>query len=214
MRRAGCFWTLVYFLAACTSSRQTHFIEQGDKRTFEGKYAESAEYFRKAIALNPENEAGLKALYKLGYVSESYLEDFDTAIVSYNEFIRNSRASVSVYEVQKRLANIYFDHKQDSEKSVVSYKNLLTMAANGPESDLFQFRIAQSYFRINNFEQARIEYENLLGQFPRSSYVPRARYEIANSYYMEAKYDSALDALKQVVRNHRQHEFGIEAEYL
>lgn len=205
---------LILILSACTESRQNQLIDQGDKRSLEGKYAESAEYFRKAASLNPESRAGIRAMYKLGYVSESYLKDFTTATFNYNEFIRLSQEPVSVYEVQKRLANIYFDHNQDNEKAIAAYKKLLQLSPDSLERDLFQFRIAQSYFRMNNFEQARIEYDVLLSLYPKSQYVPRTRYEVGNSYYMEGKYDTAQEALKQVMRNHPQHEFAIEAEYL
>ena len=40
------------------------------------------------------------------------------------------------------------------------------------------------------------------------------RYEIGNSYYMEGKYDIAQEAFKQVVRNHPQSEFAVEAQFL
>ena len=75
-------------------------------------------------------------------------------------------------------------------------------------------RIRESYFYQNNFEQARIEYQQLLEKFPKSEYVARARHGIGNSYYMEAKYDIAQNALKQVMRHHPQSEYAIEAEFL
>lgn len=214
MRKLLLFLLPLFLIISCTESRQNQLIEQGDNRSLEGKYAESAEYYRKAAGLNPESKAGIKAMYKLGYVSESYLKDFPTAILNYVEFIRLSQEPVSVYEVQKRLANIYFDHNQDNEKAIAAYKKLLLLSPDSLESDLFQFRIAQSYFRMNNFEQARIEYDQLLASHPKSEHVPRTRFEVGNSYYMEGKYDTAQEALKQVIRNHPQHEFAIEAEYL
>lgn len=208
------FLLSIFFLVSCTEHRQNQLLEQGEERSLQGKYTEAAELFRKAVTLNPEGKIGIKALYKLGFTLETYLKEYDAAIFNFNEFVRLSQDRVAVYEVLKRTANIYFDQFKDNEKAIANYKKLLDLSPDSLERDYFQFRIAQSYFRANQFEQARTEFNQLIENFPKSQYLPRARFEIGNTYYMEAKYDIAQEALKQVIRHHPQSEYSTEAEFL
>lgn len=199
---------------SCTEQRQLKFLEQADEKISQGQYSDGAELLRKAISANPDSKSAVKALYKLGFTLESYLKDFEGALFNYQEFIRLSQDRVSIYEVQKRIANIYFEQHRDSDKSIAAYKKLISFNPESLEIDLFQFRIGQAYFRQNNFEQARFEYQQLLERFPKSQFTARARFEVGNAYYMEGKYDIALEALKQVLRHHSQSEYATEAQFL
>ena len=195
-----------------TSARK--FSAAGGRKAFLNRYAEASEIFHRAIAINPESKIAIKALYKLGFTLETYLKDFEGAVFNYQEFIRLSQDRVSVYEVQKRIANLYFDQYRESEKAVAAYKKLISFNPESLELDFFQFRVAESFFRQNNFDQSRLEYQQLLERFPRSQYSARARFEIGNTYYMESKYDVAIEAWKQVIRHHSQSEFATEAQFM
>ena len=150
----------------------------------------------------------------MGFVLEVYGRDPEGAIFNYQEAIRLSQDPVSVYEIQKRVANLFFEHSKDIDKAVAAYKKLTSFNPESLELDFFQFRIAEAYFRQNNFEQSRLEYQKLVERFPKSQYVGKSRFEIGNTYYMEGKYDIAIEAFKQVVRYHPQSEYEIESEFL
>lgn len=170
--------------------------------------------YRKAVALNPDSKPGLKAMYRLGFTSETYLKDYETAVFNYNEFLKKSTDAVSIYEVLKRVGNVYFENYRDPERAITIYRRLIEFNKESLEIDLFQFRIGESFFRQNNFEQARTEFSALLERFPKSALAPRAKFEIGNAYFMEGKYDIAAEALKQVGRSFPTSEFAIEAEFL
>jgi TolA-binding protein len=201
-------------LLGCTERKQRNLIYEADERLHQHRHEEAVELYRKAISLNPESAAAITGLYKLGFAYETLVRDHDAALFNFNEFIRLSRDPVKIYEVQKRVANIYFDQGKEPEKAIAAYKKLMAFSPDSLETDLFQFRVAQGHFQQNNFEQARIEFEELLEKFPKSPYVARARFEIGNAYYMEGKYDMGIEALKQVIRNHMQSEYATEAEFL
>ena len=202
------------FLSGCSEQKQRKLLEVAELRITEGKYPEATEILRKVIAINPDNKLAAKALYKLGFTLEVYGRDPDGAIFNYQEAIRLSQDPASVYEIQKRVANLFFDQSKDIEKAISAYKKLISFNPSSLELDFFQFRIAEAYFRQNNFEQARNEYQKLVETFPKSQYLSKSRFEIGNSYYMEGKYDIAIEAFKQVGRYHPQSEHEVEAEFL
>lgn len=201
-------------LASCSEQKQRKLLEVAEDRITEGKYSEATEILRKVITINPENKLAAKALYKLGFTLEVYGRDLEGAIFNYQEAIRLSQDPVSVYEIQKRVANLFFEQSKDIEKAIAAYKKLISFNPNSLELDFFQFRVAEGYFRQNNFEQARNEYQKLVETFPKSQFLSKSRFEIGNTYYMEGKYDIAIEAFKQVGRYHPQSELELEAEFL
>lgn len=213
-RASHAFALLCLVLVGCSERRQARLIEEADEKISRSSYGEASIILKRAVNINPESRTAVKALYKLGFVLETYLKDFEGALFNYNEFIRLGSDPVASYEVQKRVASLYFEQTNDPDKATDAYRKLLLMSPQTLEGDLFQFRIGQAYFRMNEFDKARVEYQALLEQFPKSHLVARTRFEIGNAYYMEGKYEIGLEALKQVLRYHPQSEFAIEAQFL
>jgi tetratricopeptide (TPR) repeat protein len=205
---------LLLLATACTERRQIHLMELAEDKITQGQPGEAVELLKKAIALNPESKISIRALYKLGFIEESYLKDMEAALFNYQEFIRLSQDRVSIYEVQKRIANVYFEQLHDADKAIDAYKKLIAHSPDSLEADTFQFRIAQANFQQNRFEQSRLEYQELLEKYPKTQHAARARHEIGNTYYMEGKYDIAVEALKQVLRLNPQSEWATEAQFL
>lgn len=205
---------LLVALTACTERRQSRLLDQAELRLGESRPAEAAELYRKVISLDADSKPAVKAYYRLGFALETYLKDYEGALLSYQEFIKHSEDQVSIYEVQKRLANIYFQHLLDSEKAVETYRKLLLANPETLEADQFLFRVAQAYFRMNKFEEARKEFQNLLERYPKSQFTAKARYSIGNTYFMQGSYPVAIEALKQVLRLHPNSDDAVEAQYL
>lgn len=214
LRINSLLFLLLIGVVGCAERRQMKQVNEADEKITQGNYGEGAALLRKAIVIQPESKTAIKAIYKLGFTLESYLKDYEGAVQQYQEFIRLSLDKVSNYEVLKRIANIYFEQHREPEKSIAAYKRLISFNPESLEIDFFQFRIGESYFRQNNFEQARYEYQQLLERFPKSQFAARARFEIGNAYYMEGKYDIAEQAWQQVVRNHTQSEYATEAQFM
>ena len=200
--------------AGCAERKQEKLLDAAEAKLTEEKYSEATELLRKVISLNPESKLGIKSMYKLGHTLETYGRDYAGAIFNYQEAIRLSRDPVSVYEIQKRVANLFFEQAKDTDKAIAAYKKLMTFNPKSLETDFFQFRTAEAFFRQNNFDQARLEYQLLIERFPKSQYIEKSRFEIGNTYYMEGRYDIAVESFKQVGRYHNQGEYTVEAEFL
>lgn len=163
------FLFLILFCQACTERRQSGLVQESEQYMANGKNTEAASLLRKAIALDPESKTAVRAMYKLGFLLESYLKDYEGALMSYQEFSRLSQDSVSRYEVLKRVANLYFEYLNEPEKSAETYEKIITLSPDSLEKDFLRFRMGQSFFRINDFEKARQQYQQLLDDFPKKS---------------------------------------------
>jgi TolA-binding protein len=205
---------LLLSVVGCTTTRQERLLEEADQRAGNGDYRKAVALYQRVVTLAPDSTLAIRALYKLGFVQETYLRDYESSVLHYGEFLKRTKDPVRAYEVQKRIANIFFEHHRDPEKAIVAYRRLMEMNPESLELDAFQLRIALSQFRKSDFAQARIEFQSLVERFPKSPFVPRARFEIGNCYYMEGRYDLAIEALKQVLRHHPQSDYAVEAQFL
>lgn len=198
----------------CTQRRQSRLLQRAESAFAQEKTQEGIGHLRKIIDLDAESRFAVKAYYRLGFALETYLRDFEGAVLSYEEYIKHSGDVVSIYEVQKRIANIYFQHLLEPDKAVDAYGKLLLLSPDSLEADHFMFRRAQSYFRLNSFGRARKQFQELVEKYPKSQYVAQARYTVGNTYFMQGKYDVAIEALKQVLREHANSEQAVEAQFL
>ncbi|MEZ4752420.1 MAG: tetratricopeptide repeat protein [Bdellovibrionota bacterium] len=189
-------------------------LRDGDHEIAESRYVKAVELFRKALAMDPASPYGVKAAYKLGFVLETYFKDYEAALLSYEEFIKNSPDKARNYGVRKRIASLQLEHLRDFAGAQKSYKLLLDESPQGAEAAEFMFKMASAAFQQNNFEESRDIYQGVVERYPASELVPGARYEIGNTYYMQERYEVALQALKQVLREHPQSKYSIEAQFL
>ena len=205
---------MLFACVSCTERRQLQLLESAEQQISEGKAVEGAETIRRAIAVDPESRTAVKGFYRLGFTLETYLKDFESAVQSYEQFIKHSGDAVSVYEVQKRISNLYFEQLREPEKAIEGYQKLLLISPESLEADFFHYRIAQAEFRLNNFSASRERFQKLLEAFPKTQFAARARYGIGNTYFMEGRYDVSIEALKQVLRHHPGSEISVESQFL
>ena len=84
---------------------------------------------------------------------------------------------------------------------------------NEENADRLQYEVADSYFRLNNFEQARIEFENLLRSYPASALAPEVQFRIAMTHVLEGSPEKAMSAYREVSTRWPQSPYAVEARF-
>ncbi len=151
------------------------------------------------------------ALFQSGETLNLFLKRYPEALLTYLLVVRDYPDTDLAREAQRQAAEIYKYRLQDYGRAVVGYQKLLDRGA--PEGDRIQYEIADAYFRLNNFEQARIEFDSLLKDYPDSSLVAEVQYRIAVTLSLEGALDSALEAFGRVVGNWPDSPYALEARF-
>lgn len=73
---------------------------------------------------------------------------------------------------------------------------------------------AYGYLRKDNYEKAASTFEEVERQHPYSSWAPRAEIYAAYAFYLDQKYDKAVDILEVFIQTHPGHESVAYAYYL
>jgi len=203
----------MFFVISCTEQRQLSLLQEAEEMSAQGNYVEAINILKRTVRLKSYSRSATRAIYRIGYIYENFIKDFEQASKNYKEFLEVSVDPVLNYEVRKRLANLYFENGNDPMLAIENYKKLLKENPKTLEADEFQLKIAEAFYRQNAFDQARIEYRKLIDNYPKSQYKIKARFELATSYYMEGSYEIALETYRQIMRNFPQSEYSLESEF-
>ena len=111
----------------------------------------------------------------------------------------------------RQVANIYKYRMMDYSDAIVAYQKLLDRGAEG--RDRLIYEVADAYFKLNNFEQARIEFEALSAEEPDSTLADEARYRTGVCLNLEGKYKEAEGLLRKLIKEGPDSTFGIEARF-
>ncbi len=151
-------------------------------------------YLQSGVAAQGEANP-FTAKYNLGY---SWLkkENYKQAVIYFEPIAKsNTTATTLEQDAYIRSADCYFMNK-DFAKANVMYDNVLNNAL--PQSDYALFQKAM-IAGVKSAANKITTLNNLIRQYPKSSLVPDAHMEIANSYMAEEKFTEAITYLKNIL---------------
>ena len=107
---------------------------------------------------------------------EKYLQEYPTGLF--------------VNDVKFSLGNLFFRNKNYTS-AIAKYAQLNPDLLKDDERDMFYFRQGYSYFAEENFEEAKLSFQELKGvQF---KFKDLTKYYVAHIAYLEGNYATALE---------------------
>ena len=177
----------------------------------EGAYEQAVDVFMQLFAEQPEFPRAPSALFQVAEIQDLYLEKYTDALLTYLLLERDYPNADEVQEAQLQVAVLYKYRLNDCSQAIVAYQKVLDRNDQGNEP--LQYEIADCYFRLNNFEQARIEFEGLLKNHPESEQAAEVQYRIAVTYALEGKLAEAAGAYRLVMEQWEESPYALEARF-
>lgn len=227
----SCIFAFILSLAGCVppgpkqdwTAEEVYGYAMG---RFEKKdYLRSIEAFRIVTLNHSTSDLVDDALFYLGE-SHRLSREYPVAVVTYRRLLRDFPQSPYADDAQFQLAFSIF--KQSSpvaltqDKTFEAIRELQIFIDEFPESELIlqarelqqqcfdklaekDYRIGHLYFKMNDWEAARIYFSELIKAFPSSEWARVAQYEIAESYAEEENWEKALQAFNVFAQRYPDH---------
>ncbi len=176
-----------------------------------GKYNAAAKVFLKLHHDHPAYAQSPQALYQAAEIQALYLGHYSDAVLNYLLLERDYPEVAEVEQARRQVANLYKYRLNDCGQAIAVYQKVLDEPAS--DRDQLQYEIADCYFRLNNFEQARIEFESLLKNFPDSGLLAEVEYRIAVTYALEGKLPEAAGAYRLVMERWQGSPYALESGF-
>jgi len=200
-----------YWYRATLQSRLEETYQRGLAFRQSGRYAEAVELFSDLHEGHPSFSRVPEALYEKAEILDLYLFRHSDALLTYLLLERDYPDAPQVEPARRQVATLFKYRLNDCGQAISAYQKVLDLP--GTDNDQLQYEVADCYFRLNNFEQARIEFETLLNNYPSSDLTAEIRYRIAMTYALDGKLPDAAAAYRQVIQDWPESPYAIEASF-
>jgi TolA-binding protein len=203
---AGAYW-----YQANLQTRLEERFQQGLTLRQETRYSEAVEMFKELHTEQPSFVRIPQALFQIAEIKDLYLGRYSDALLTYLMLERDYPDAPEVFAARKQVAVLYKYRLNDCGQAIAVYQKVLDDADGN--SDQLQYEVADCYFRLNNFAQARIEFESLLKNDPQSDLFAEVQYRIAMTYALEGKLPEAAGAYRVVIERWSESSYAVEASF-
>ena len=186
-------------------------FESGISLLTKGQYVEAVDQFQDVYRDHPDFVRAPEALFQTAEILNHYLTNYQEALLCYLMLERDYPESPRLLGAQRQIAEIYKYRLEDYALAIAAYQKVLD--GNPDQADRIQYELADSYFRLNNFEQARIEFGSLLKNYPESPLLPEVQFRIAVTYALEGQLPEAAGAYRVVSERWPDSSYAPEAQF-
>jgi len=108
------------------------------------------------------------------------------------------------YSCQVELGDLRLDEFRPRQ-AIAAYRAALEMRPRGAYAEHCQLQSGRGYLALGEYGQSRVEWDELLKQFPNSPFRTTVALESARSYDLEGRHKEALDAFQLVQQEYPGH---------
>jgi TolA-binding protein len=201
---------LVFYLTRLDSFLADDYA-QAETLLEQGEYERAGAAFRQLYDRHPSFYLAPQALFQSGEVLNLYLKRYPEAVLAYLLVEKDYPDTELARKAQRQVAEIYKNRLGDYPRAIVAYQKLIDSGAAG--ADRLQYEVADAYFRQENYEQARIEFEALAKGYPDSQLVPEAEYRAAVAWSLEGRPREAEAAFRHMIERWPDSPYAAEAGF-
>ena len=199
---------MVFFLHGCFSDPARTSYEKAEVHLSEGRFKEALTEYSSVAMKYSSSPYGARSLLRAAFIYGARLDDDERALKTYSEVIYLYPGTEEAATARREKARIYSIRGEHS-KAVEEYQALLELGREPAEKTRFQ--IAMEYVKMNDLKQARVELADLLKSPVSGDLRKLARFQMANTYYLEGDREEALKEFEDIIREYQETAVSYEA---
>ena len=167
--------------------------------------------YREVYQRYPGSKEAAEALLKIGKIWQYDYGDEQKALLSYLQLEHDYPNSPLILTAREEAARIVKYTLHDYSRAVEFYSRLLEL--NAGSADQYYYEIADCYFRLENYPQARIELEILLASYPNSSLTASALHRKGGILLLEGEAELAQQNWRSLIEQYPDSQYRVQAEF-
>jgi TolA-binding protein len=191
-------------LAGCPATAG-HLLDKADELESQQRFAQAQTAYRDSLRRLGDDDSApsralrTRALANLADLCYLDLGDLKCAADAYRHLIEDYPEAPETFEARTHLAEMLRDRLNDVTGAIAQYKALATAYPGRPGSDDYQYQVADGYFLLRDYIQARSEARALIDRFQGSTRASQARFLIASCYELEGQRPEAIKAFEDLL---------------
>lgn len=147
-------------IAGCSGASQSP-LERAREEWRDQDYSAAAQAYEEYLATEPVGDDAADARFTIAGVYYHNLKQYELARYHYAAYLAAYPTGSRAYEARERLAEVNVELKNLPE-AIAQYERLLVEYPNPPDWRKIRSTIADLYFRLEDFNQAEIEYTKVI----------------------------------------------------
>lgn len=167
--------------------------------------------YRRLFEGYPDAPMAAETLFRAGRICRYDLRQDQQALLYFLKLEHDYPDSVYLTRAQQEAADLSKNRLHDYAHAVIIYQRLLESGAVAGDQVLYE--IADCYFRLNNYAQARIELDTLLERYPHSPLRAEVFYRRASAFLLDDREDEARKAFQRLIEDFPKSSYAEEARF-
>jgi len=167
-----------------------------------GKHAEAFKHYHKVVDHFVRTPAAMKAASEAARIAHYELKKFPEALRLYKHIILYSTDEKQRVDAQRKIADLYFNQTLEYGEAITAYNRLLELPHDREQGNRDRLSIARSYFYLNNFFQAQVEIDKIVGGKASKDLTFEALLLKANIFLTTKKHEEAIAVLKTLIEQY------------
>lgn len=204
------FLALAFFLGH-RPLLEKYYFNRGERAFAAGEHQRAVDSYLRARQHHPAGEQAAVALLLAADIENLKLQQFREALRLYLLVIRDYPERPEVLPALRQAATLSQEKLGEPLEALMLWQMLLTRSIS--DGDEVQRQIADCYFRLENYTQARIEFESLLLNYPESPLRDSAQYRIGELHAILGDEAKAYEAMLKVREQWPASRYAVEAGF-
>jgi TolA-binding protein len=191
----------VAFLSSCNSNSPDNRYLLAERLLEDKKYEAAISEFQEIVDKSPNSPLGIEGQLKVAQIQHLYLGKTKEAVESYKKFLRRNKDEARRGEIERVLADLQFQIFENYGDAIHAYKSLFEKDPKSPEAPYFLFNIGRAQSFQKDFDTAVKTFQQLVTDYPTSSFANRAKLEVANALNMGGKCRDAIKKYEELAKS-------------
>jgi tetratricopeptide (TPR) repeat protein len=215
------FWLLLLLISVATVAvliyqRQElrapqRLFSKAAKQESLGDVVAAQELYQRLYQKYRQSELSAEALLRSGRIWQYDRQQDQRALLSYLQLEHDFPDHPQVQPALEAAAHIIKFSLHDYSRAIGYYQRLLELPAGN--RDQYLYEIADCYFRLDNYSQARIELETLIREHQQSPLLPDAMYRKGGLQLLDNRLTAAREDWQQLIDQFPDSSYSVQARF-
>lgn len=202
------------FFVSCDFTPRLHKkILEAQEYIKQQKYEKAIAQYEKILKNNPPNDIKVKIYYQLGELFSTNLGKNRKALKYFREIKNLTESPLWLVKSEERIGEITFTYLKDYALSEKSYKLLVNFTPRLQKYDFYQFRLAQTYLKANEYNKAFREFLKIQNVKSHNYYVS-SYYQLGLLNFQKKNWEEAIKYWKEYLKRETVKENLIQSKFL
>lgn len=162
---------------------------------------------------NPNAKLKVKLVYQLGEIYFLYLNDGPKALYYFTQVKDLTQDKSWLSRVSEKKAEIYFTMIKDYGQAATEYTDLIKENPNTEKVQYYQFQLAISYRKNNDYEKSVDIFNKILADETHKYHV-QSFYELGMAYFYQKKWKEAIFNWMEYLKREKRRENIIQTKFM